>query len=128
MERDSFVFYGSFIDAMEELPNESQLKVFKAISKFALKGIEPTDLKGGEKAIFLIAKPIILANNERYVNGQKGGRPKNNSKINKKNHRLLNSKTNGYETTKPNDNVNVNDNVPDNVNENENAPAPKKSI
>lgn len=126
MERDSFVFYGSFLDAMEELPNESQLKVFKAIAKFALKGVEPKDLKGGEKAIFLIAKPIILANNERYINGQKGGRPKTNSKINKKNHRLLISKTNGYESAKPNVNVNVNDNVNENVNVNENGNGAEK--
>ena len=126
MERESFVFYGSFLDAMEELPNESQLKVFKAIAKFALKGVDPKDLKGGEKAIFLIAKPIILANNERYINGQKGGRPKTNSKINKKNHRLLNSKTNGYESAKPNVNVNVNDNVNENVNVNENGNGAEK--
>ena len=52
MERESFVFYGSFLDAMEELPNESQLKVFKAIAKFALKGVEPKDLKVAKKPYF----------------------------------------------------------------------------
>lgn len=126
MERESFVFYGSFIDAINELPNESQLKIIKIICDFALKGIEPTGLKGVEKAVFLLIKPVILSNNKRYVDGQKGGRPKNNSKINKKNHRLLNSKTNGYETTKPNvdvdvdvdEDVNVNVDVDENENEN----------
>lgn len=127
MERDSFVFYGSFIDAINELPNESQLKIIKIICDFALKGIEPTGLKGVEKAVFLLIKPVILSNNKRYVDGQKGGRPKNNSKINKKNHRLLNSKTNGYETTKPNvdvdvdEDVDVNVDVDENVNENGNG-------
>lgn len=103
MERKGFVFYSSFMEGIEELPNESQLKIIKIICDFALKGIEPTGLKGIEKAVFLLIKPQIEANNQRYENGCKGGRPKNNSKINKKNHRLLNSKTNGYEITKPKD-------------------------
>ena len=123
MERDSFVFYASFLEAINELPNESQLKVYKAITNFALKGIEPTDLEGIEKGIFALIKPQILANYKRYLDGCNGGRPKKEKPmaIEKENHRLLNKKTNGYENKKPNDNVNDNDNVNVNVNDNVNV-------
>ena len=83
MERDSFVFYASFLEAINEIPNANQLKVYQAIANFAIKGIEPTDLRGIEKAVFVLIKPQIVANNKRYANGckgaeygAKGGRPK----------------------------------------------------
>ena len=126
MERDSFVFYKSFYEAIEALPSETQMKIVKIICDFAFKGIDPTGLKGIEKAVFSLIKPVLESNNKRYVDGQKGGRPKTNSKINKKNHRLLNSKTSGYESAKPNVNVNVNDNVNENVNVNENGNGAEK--
>ncbi|MBR2505395.1 MAG: hypothetical protein IKB70_00430 [Bacilli bacterium] len=118
MERDSFVFYASFLEAINELPNESQLKVYKAITNFALKGIEPTDLEGIEKGIFALIKPQILANYKRYLDGCNGGRPKKEKPmvIEKENHRLSKRKTNGYENKKPNENVNDNDNVNENDN------------
>lgn len=127
MERDSFVFYKSFYEAIEALPSETQMKIVKIICDFAFKGIEPTGLKGIEKAVFSLIKPVLESNNKRYVDGQKGGRPKTNSKINKKNHRLLNSKTSGYTTTKPNVDVDVDvdvdvnedEDVKEDVNENE---------
>ena len=120
MERESFVFYASFLEGIEGLSNESQLKVYQAVTNFAIRGIEPTNLVGIEKNIFALIKPQILANNKKYKDGCKGGRPTKQEKTNKKNHRLLNKKTNGYKNKKPNDNVNVNENVNDNVNVNEN--------
>lgn len=127
MARDSFVFYKSFYEAIEALPSETQMKIVKIICDFAFKGIEPTGLKGIEKAVFSLIKPVLESNNKRYVDGQKGGRPKTNSKINKKNHRLLNLKTSGYESAKPNVDVDVDvdvdvnedEDVKEDVNENE---------
>ena len=133
MERDSFVFYKSFYEAIEALPSETQMKIVKIICDFAFKGIEPTGLKGIEKAVFSLIKPVLESNNKRYVDGQKGGRPKTNSKINKKNHRLLNSKTTGYETTKPNVDVDVDvdvnedEDVKEDVNENEKGTEKEKT-
>ena len=142
MKRDSFIFYASFYNAIKEIPNENQLKVYQAITNFALTGEEPTDLNGIEKAVFILVKPQIIANNQRYINGCGGGRPKKEEKTKKKNTK----KTNGYENrkpkqnqteteTKPNENENENENVNVNVNENDKqieqpkqpvAPASKK--
>ena len=97
MKRDSFIFYASFYNAIKEIPNENQLKVYQAITNFALTGEEPTDLNGIEKAVFILVKPQIIANNQRYINGCGGGRPKKEEKTKKKNTK----KTNGYENRKP---------------------------
>lgn len=110
MERESFIFYASFYQAIKEIPNENQLKVYQAITNFALTGTEPTDLNGIEKAVFILVKPQIIANNKRYENGCNGGRPR--------------KKTNGYENKKPNNNQNITKpkpNVNDNENENDNV-------
>lgn len=54
---------------------------------------------------FTLIKPQLSANNKRYEDGKKGGRPK---KI----------KTSGFSEKKPNENENENENVNVNVNEN----------
>lgn len=112
--RDSFIFYNSFLEAIEELDDKKQLKLYKAITNFALKNEEPQKLIGVEKAIFALIKPQILANNKRFEDGKKGaefgklgGRPKK-------------TKTPvGFSQKTPNENENVN--VNDNDNENENV-------
>lgn len=123
MERESFIFYVSFFEAIKELPNDSQLRVYQAITNFALKGIEPTNLEGIEKAVFVLIKPQILANNTRYKNGclggefgYLGGRPKKKTKTPKK--PLKNPKETPNVNENENDNENVNVNVNDNVNVN----------
>ena len=128
MERESFVFYVSFLEGIEGLTDEGQLKVYKAVTNFALRGIEPTNLVGIEKSIFALIKPQILANNKKYKDGcsggefgKLGGRPKNKTKnpngVNKKTPKGLSIKT---PNENENDNENVNDNVNVNVNENDN--------
>ena len=118
MERESFIFYASFYQAIKEIPNENQLKVYQAITNFALTGTEPTDLNGIEKAVFILVKPQIIANNKRYENGCGGGRPKKEEKKNKKTNGFKNKKPNNNQTiTKVKPNENENENV--NVNENE---------
>lgn len=114
MERDSFIFYRSYAEALQELSDKQRLSVMDAIVAFALRG-EEIQLKGIEKAIFTLIKPQLVANNQRYENGSKGGRPKKTETkpkvIENENQRFENAKT----ETKPNVNVN------ENVNENENV-------
>jgi len=76
--REGFIFYRSFREAISDLQPEDQLKAYNAIFDYALDGIEP-EVKGVASAIFKIAKPQIDANNQRYMNGKKGGRPKKHS-------------------------------------------------
>ena len=108
--RDSIVFYRSFYEAIKEIPLEEQGVVYNAIYGYALDGIEP-ELTGVAKAIFLLVKPQIDANNAKYENGKKGGKPKANQ-----NETKPEPKPNQSET-KPEPNVNENVNV--NVNEND---------
>lgn len=124
--KDSFVFYRSFYEALQDLKDKDRLQVYDAICKLALCETD-TDLTGIAKTIFTLIRPQITANARRYENGKKGGRPK------KETVGCENKKTNGYEKTKTigfeneetktkpnvNDNVNVNEN--DNVNDNDNV-------
>ena len=76
-------------------------------------------------AIFKLIRPQVDANNKKYENGKKGGRPANSA--DDKNQDETKPKPNDNQSeTKPkrnvndNDNVNVNDNVNENVNANDN--------
>lgn len=73
---DSFVFYRSFAEALDELEPEQYQSAARAIMRYALDGKEPEELTGGAKITFIMAKPIIDANAQRRENGAKGGRPK----------------------------------------------------
>ena len=73
--RDSVVFYRSFYEAIKELPDEQFAACVRAIMDYGLDGLEPSSA-GIAKSIYLMAKPQIDANNRRYQNGTKGGRPK----------------------------------------------------
>lgn len=73
--RDSFIFYRSFYEQAIKLNKTEQLTLLKAICELALNEQE-TELKGVSSIIYEMAKPLILANEKRYKNGCKGGRPK----------------------------------------------------
>jgi hypothetical protein len=110
--KESFVFFRSFFEAIEEIDEKKQLKLYKSIANFALNGEKPTDLKGIEKAIFSLIEPQITASSKRYEVSKKcgeygklGGRPKKEKTLK------------GFE----NETLNVNDNVNVNVNDNENV-------
>ena len=109
MERESFVFYRSFYKAIMKLNDKDLAQAVRAICAYALDG-ELIECEGISEIIFDMAKPQIDANNNRFVNGQKGGRPKKTIGFENENHR--------FSEKKPN--VNVNDNVNVNVNENVN--------
>ena len=99
--KDSFIFYKSFYDAIKNIPDEEQLKLFKSICDYCF-GENEIELEDGiAKALFILIKPNIDSANARYKasveNGKKGGRPKTQQK--------------------PNNNLNVDvyDNVYDNI-------------
>ena len=116
MQRDSFIFYRSFYEAINDLPEKSQLKVYKAICEMSL-NFDEIDLSGLSLTIFKLIKPQLEANNKRYINGSKGGAPKGNQNATKR------QPKNNQKTTKkqPNNNVNENDNENVNVNDNINT-------
>lgn len=96
---NSFVFYGSFYEAISVLPLENQARIYDAIFKFAFEDIE-VELDGVELAVFLLIKPQLIANRTKYENGCKGGRPK-------KEETEIKPKHNRTETeAKPNENEN----------------------
>ena len=86
-QRDTFIFYRSFKESMNELSDADKLIMYEAISDYSLDMKEP-ELTGFPKALFSIIRPIIDANWQRYNNGCKGGAPKGN-----KNNRFSKSTT-----------------------------------
>ena len=69
-EKESFVFYKSFFDALQDLKDKDRLKVYDAICELALNENE-VKLTGVPKTMFTLIKPQILANTKRYENGKK---------------------------------------------------------
>lgn len=69
--RSSFVFYGSFYEALEGLPDEDKISIVQAIIEYGLYGKEP-EFQGFTKCIFTLIKPQIDANQKKFMNGQKG--------------------------------------------------------
>lgn len=114
--RDSVVFYRSFWEAIKKHPDPDKLESLTAIIEYGLNDAEP-EMDGVAAAMFLMAKPQIDANNKRYQNGTKGGRPITKSEPN-----------NNQSITKPepkekeNVKVNVNDKKKDTNVSKEKAP------
>lgn len=106
-QRESFVFYRSFFEAIEEVEPEHQLPIYRGIAMYALDKKEP-ELTGFAKVLWRLIKPQIDANWLRYKNGCNGGAPIGNT----------NAKKNNQKTTEKQPNVNVNVNVNENGNEN----------
>lgn len=134
MVQNSFVFYDSFRDSVEDMDDKEKLAFYEAIIDYSLDGKEPISLSKELRRMFKLVKPQLDANTKRKKDGKKGGRPskkddanlpnnyeesivldeekyKKTSGFENKNHRLKNKKPN----------VNVNDNVNVNVNANVNV-------
>lgn len=128
MQRESFIFYRSFYEAIREMPRDIQGEIYTAIMEYSLFGNETENLKPIAKAVFILIKPQLDANLTRYENGKKGGNPNfkkgNANPYYKKNENQANAEfpitditetlpRDNQEITKtlPNVNVNVNDNV-----------------
>ena len=121
MSNDSFVFYRSFYDAMQELNQKDKQNVLNAVLDYAFLDREPEHLKGNIKSIFILIKPQIDANRRKRESGAKGGKQKGENA--KKAIQTLpekNSTLNSTLNSRENTNVNVNNNVKKNVNVNVN--------
>lgn len=118
--RDGFVFYKNWAKAMDILPPEEYKETMKAIFSYAMEDIEP-DIDGFGASLFEMARPVIDANNKRYADGKRGGRPpkKDGSEKEKpmvsenENHRL--SKEKPKEKEKDKDKVNDKEKEKENV-------------
>ncbi len=73
--RDSFIFYKTFFECVESLPMRSGYALFMAICEYVYNEKEP-ELSGPARAMFNLMRAQIDANNRKYENGKKGGRPK----------------------------------------------------
>ena len=82
MEKESFVFYKSFFEAIRKLKAAEKVKVYDAICELALEE-KDSELTGMADIVFTLIRPQIKANNQKFKNGlkgaesgKKGGRPK----------------------------------------------------
>ena len=105
------IFYRSFYEAVSMLDDENRLAMYDAIMNYALNGSEPK-LSGPVAAMFELVRPQVDANNRKFDNGCKGGRPKNQTETKPKptnNQSITKAKpTNNQPKTNPKPNVNVN--------------------
>lgn len=108
--RDSVVFYRSFYEAIKMLPAEQFKASALAILEYGLDGKEP-ETEGIERTVFCMAKPQIDANNRRYENGTKGGRPKTKDNQTETKDNLNETKPEPKEKEKVKENVKEKDNT-----------------
>lgn len=103
MERDNFICYRSWVEAIEQdLDNrDDQKEVALALLLYGIHGKE-TKLTGAANAILRLAKVTMDTNNRKYEDGCKGGRRKTTGfsdnkpmVIEEKNHRLSKEDTYG---------------------------------
>lgn len=120
--RDTFIFYRDWLNALNDMPDNIQLEVYKSIAKYALDGTL-TELSPLAKIAFSFVKPQIDRDIDKYnkvvernrANGKSGGRkPKEpkRTQVNPKNPvgYLETQKTQVNPKNLDNDNVNDNDN------------------
>lgn len=74
MDRESFIFYRSFYEAIKCMPTDVQAEIYPAICEYALFGKLPKNLSEVAKGMFTLIKPNIDVNTARFENGKKGGR------------------------------------------------------
>lgn len=104
--RDSFIFYRSFFEAINDLDDMQQLDIYKAIANYSLNFVEP-DLKGVSATIFKLIKPQLEANNKRFLNGTQPKSKHYESKTEAK-QKQVESKTEANNNNNVNENVNKN--------------------
>lgn len=75
MEREGFVFYRSFYDALKGMEAEMCKACFVALCEYGLNGNDKAS-DPVAMAILAMARPTIEKNNQMYENGKKGGRAK----------------------------------------------------
>lgn len=120
MERDSFVFYSSFLKAIRAIKKRDiQAELALAIIEYGITG-ETAECGEMVSMAMELIKPQLEANNQKYINGLKGGAPKGNQNAKKEKEQPKNNQETTEEQPKNNQKQpNENDNVNENDNEEE---------
>ena len=75
-QKESFVMYGSYLEAAEILDGEAFKEFILKLRDYALKGIDSTSDNPFINSLLIMAKPTLQAANNRYnpskANGEKG--------------------------------------------------------
>ena len=124
---ESFVFYRSFYEALQNVPKKHRTEVYEAVFAYVFESREPS-ISGVPRALWELIKPQLDASRVRYENSKKGaefgkmgGRPKKTKESEKPLKGYENEPLKGNESETLNVNVNSNVNVNDNVNVNVNS-------
>ena len=117
MERESIVFYKSFFDAIDSLPEEQQAACYRAVINYGLTGEEPQKGTLGY-TMWLAFRKQIDVNQKRFENSKKKKKTNSNQSATKTEPNVNQTDTKHGTNVNVNENVNVNDNVNENVNEN----------
>ena len=77
-DASGFVFYRSFLEAIDSIPDDQQLEAYQAIARYALDNVLPDldSMSALPRAIFTMAKPQIDANTKRREDGAKAKKDK----------------------------------------------------
>lgn len=110
------MFYASYLEAANTLKAKERDTLYRAILEYGILGLEP-QLKGAPLTCWILIKPQLDANNRKYENGKRGGRPSKKASLS-----FDDAETTGYfenETIgfserqtkmKPNEDADVNEN------------------
>ena len=87
MKRNSFIFYSSYKEALDNLPDDQKLNLYNAICEYALNNKVVKLKTKTEKSLFNLIVPTLDSSIKRYEanvkNGKKGGAPKGNQNATK---------------------------------------------
>lgn len=80
---EGFVFYRSYYESIQKIPDAEAKKLLAAICEYALDDVVPEKLEYPINIAFDLIKPQLDANKRRRENGKKGGAPKGNQNARK---------------------------------------------
>lgn len=120
--RNTFAFYWSFKDAVQDMPDSDKLAIYEAITDFAFFGIEPNGLAPVGRLAWKLIRPQLEASIRRYdtcvSNGAKGkefgklgGRPRKSKTPGDNPKEKPQTETPKHNPLNHNDNDNHNENV-----------------
>lgn len=72
-EMTGFIFYRSFMQALDGIPDADRLALYDAVVHYALQDKEPTFEQGYCSSIFSLIRPQLDANRQRYDAGKASG-------------------------------------------------------
>lgn len=103
MNRDSFLFYKSYYEAIKNLPDSTKLEVYNAVMEYGLYSNEIELHDGFARSIFTLIKPVLETNNKRFRGGKSGGRPRKEKPMVLRNKNQ--NETYGFENSDKNENL-----------------------